>query len=231
MIVVLKDIQKRQGSGSDNDDSDSDSSNSSSSSDESSESLFNFSKSTKKAPTKKGRQTSSAPKRAATVAPSKQTPQKKKAKIDITVPEAIGLLQSVSAHGISNPSNGTRERDIQSKLTKCRNLCDSLDLEDSGASELRSEIERVTFLKSLFQQLTGNSCAEGLLDTDLVGQLIKCGKEDVITVASRLHLVVLFFICSSMPHKACYRSPYLAIYRPVESTLFHLILVTKHRKV
>ena len=122
-----------------------------------------------------------------------QTTPKKKPKPDVNLQETIDLLKSVSAHGIINPSNGTRDRDIQSKLTKARAALESIDSDEvaSGeeASSLKAEIARVSFLKSLFLQLASEDTVVRVLDTDLVEQMTACGREDVSTVVRQLQII------------------------------------------
>ena len=123
---------------------------------------------------------------------SQATP-KKKAKPEVNVKELIDVLKLVSAQGIINPSNGTRDRDIQSKLTKARAALDSIDSDElhSGteASSLKTEIARVSFLKSLFIQLASEDTVVRVLDNDLVEQMTACSKEDVSTVVCQLQII------------------------------------------
>ena len=123
---------------------------------------------------------------------SQATP-KKKAKPEVNMKELIDMLKLVSAQGIINPSNGTRDRDIQSKLTKARAALDSIDSDElhSGteASSLKTEIARVSFLKSLFLQLVSEDTVVRVLDRDLVEQMTVCSKEDVSAVVCQLQII------------------------------------------
>ena len=123
---------------------------------------------------------------------SQATP-KKKAKPEVNMKELIDMLKLVSAQGIINPSNGTRDRDIQSKLTKARAALDSIDGDElhSGAeaSSLKTEIARVSFLKSLFLQLVSEDTVVRVLDRDLVEQMTVCSKEDVSVVVCQLQII------------------------------------------
>jgi hypothetical protein len=117
--------------------------------------------------------------------PSAPKPSPKKGKSELSIAEAKTLLLSLSAQALYTPSNGSRERDVSSKLSKGRASLVAADTEQQGeATELEDILNRVEFLKNTFAIVNSSGSVKDLFTLDMAWHLQRCPKDDLeVTVA------------------------------------------------
>lgn len=120
----------------------------------------------------------------------------KRLKLTDSTADYIASLKALSATVICFPSNGSRDRDVASKLNKARTCVDAACSNEPETIALGAEIARVSFFRHLFGELNTREASQPIiefLDNDLKEQLVSCSKEDVITTVpclQELHQLV-----------------------------------------